>query len=140
MRFHAKNKCELLCCKQQNRQDSPAKALTERISELKEKGETILFRPKHVLFYEGHFASGCFILEEGTLKIEKTQGELMPAKKLLIPQKHLIGLWHLLSDTPLCSSCIAQTKVKAIFIPKTLIISLVDSLLPISQTFTPEHR
>ena len=74
------------------------------------EGELLHFKKGQVLFYEGHLPFGFFLLNKGTV--------LPPPM-----EDKTLGLLHLLSGTPYCSTCTAASDIEVLFFPKTLVFS-----------------
>lgn len=88
--------------------------LLQLITKIAKSMTTIVFQKGQILFYEGHIPCGLFIIKEGRVEFssEKTRHDV-PAP--------VVGFQHILDQTPYCATCTAATKVKAIFLSKTVV-------------------
>lgn len=81
----------------------------------------LVYQKGQVLFYEGHVPYGLFVIKKGKVKFIK--GHKSPKEiQSLTP---ILGYQHLISETPYCASCLAETEVKAVFLPKTVVQDVV---------------
>lgn len=89
-------------------------------------GEILHYKKGQVLFYAGHQPFGFFILKNGKLILKPPSRK---KKKREVPQDRILGLSHLLTDTPYCYTCQAASDVEVVFFPKA---SLLDHCQKIS--------
>ncbi len=73
-------------------------------------GEVLHFKKGQVLFYEGHQPFGFFLISEGAVVPTPLEDKTM-------------GLFHLLTDTPYCSTCTAASDLSALFFPKAFVFA-----------------
>jgi len=77
----------------------------------------LVYQKGQVLFYEGHVPYGLFVIKKGRVKFMK--GHQSPKEIQSLPS--ILGYQHLVSETPYCASCLAETEVKAVFLPKAIV-------------------
>ena len=99
------------CCKLTPKSEQSYKNVLRYVEKLVSKGEVLYFKPGQVLVYEGHMPCGFFLLKRGHLNPEA-------------PQDGLVGLVHLLSDSPYCATVTAKDEVEVIFFPKAAVLEL----------------
>lgn len=106
----------LVCCDAAADFRQPPQELLDLLEQVGKNATPIFFKSGQTLFYEGHKPYGLFIIQEGRVIFEKSgkaHDESLETK--------ILGLQHLISNTPYCASCKAATPVKAIFVPKGIL-------------------
>lgn len=97
----------------------PTKILAD-IGQIAKHRTPVVYRKGQVLFYEGHTPYGLFVIQEGQVRL---------LRKEVVDKKtstHVPGFAHLVTQTPYCSTCVAETDVKAVFLPRTAIQQYLD--------------
>lgn len=91
--------------------------LADHLGELKEEGEKLRFAKGQILFYQEHEPYGLFVLKKGEVSLLRQKKDAR-APTVDKPADKLLGLTHLLTNTPYCSSCRADEEVEVVFFPK----------------------
>ncbi|MBI2340694.1 MAG: cyclic nucleotide-binding domain-containing protein [Deltaproteobacteria bacterium] len=112
------------CCQPGPREEKRYNRLRDALESLSREGNPVHYRKGQVIFYEGHHPCGFYLLRQGkvSLKESRTSG----GAKMHPTEDKLLGLMHLLSDTPYCSTCTAEDDVDIVFIPKTTVSRCLD--------------
>lgn len=115
-----------ICCKKSLIDGTTYGEVIHRLHELESRGETLHFKEGQILFYKSHIPYGFFQLKKGKVTLSNSTPETLSVgtdpDQLL-----LIGLNHLLSTTPYCATCTAQTEVEVLFVPKSAIFHFFPS-------------
>jgi len=115
------NRCELSCSSSCGVVDF--ERLQKALLMLKGAGEPVSFRAGQTLLYQDHVPVGCFLLEHGEWDCERQdQSGVLSTDPC---ERRLVGLLHLLNQTPLCSSVVARTRVTTIFFARPFILELL---------------
>lgn len=101
--------------------------LEAHLPQLLEMGDKVHYGQGQILFYQGHMPYGVFLLKKGDLSWQPDDTAGNRQKRDHCEQDRLIGLRHLLSDTPYCQTCHAQTDIEAIFLSKHAILHYLDA-------------
>lgn len=99
---------------------SPDRNLLDHLKKLTGQGDRLHFAKGQFLFYQGHEPYGLFWLKKGVVVClkEKTGSRELECRE---PHDKLLGLAHLLSETPYCASCRAEGNVEVVFLPKQVV-------------------
>lgn len=124
MNSYVKTACELSCKKSDLQQLKSLKMLQEQVLNCAQKGQQISFAEGQIVFYEGHFPIGYFILKQGILRLETWDSQQkLKSSELVFPQENrILCLWHHFHKQALCSRCISHTESNVVFIAKSLIL------------------
>lgn len=116
--FHT---CELSCGECSKMVD--LQHLQQALLILKGVGEPVSFRAEQTMLYQGHVPVGCFLLGDGELDCKRQdQSGVISIDPC---ERRLVGLLHLLNQTPLCSSVVARTRVTTLFFARPFILELL---------------
>lgn len=87
-------------------------------------GGLIHFHREHVVFYEGHAPYGFYIIKKGDIQLSRTN---MQGQKVFLPSngQKIFGLFHLITNTPFCSTAQAKTDSEILFIPKSVVLEFL---------------
>lgn len=105
------------CCKSETVSYPPNDHFLELIEKLALDMIPLVYQKGQVLFYEGHVPYGLFVIKKGRVKLVKGHKPL----KDIESSTPILGYQHLISETHYCASCLAETEVKAVFLPKTVV-------------------
>ena len=95
-------------------------AIQKKLKTLLCQGESVHFKPGQVLFYAGHVPFGFFYLQSG---------EITPKA----PDDNVLGLGHLLANSPHCATLTARNEVDVLFFPKAVLLDLENGKRTCSQ-------
>ena len=112
------------CCRPSPKQEKVYSRLYESLDRLIRDGNAVHYRKGQVIFYEGHHPCGFYLLKEGRVSLKESTAGSRP--KMHPTEDKLLGLVHLLSETPYCSACTAEEDVDIIFVPKTIVLQYLD--------------
>lgn len=101
-------------------------SIQEHWQQLRKESQELNFHKGQVLFYEGHYPYGIFIITDG--EVQFTRAGLKSPNKHRLPcsMGEVIGLDTFLQGIPYCCSCTAQEKCHVIFISKTQLLPFLD--------------
>lgn len=108
------------CCRPSPKQEKAYNRLRDSLDQLINDGNPVHYRKGQVIFYEGHHPCGFYLLKEGRVSLKESAAGTRP--KIHPTEDKLLGLVHLLSETPYCSTCTAEEDVDVVFIPKTAVM------------------
>ncbi len=94
-----------------------------RWDELCAQGERASFHRGQILFYKGHLPAGLFVLYAGSVSFKTSK-----IKKVMTQTPSILGLHELVKDAPHSTTCFAKSDVESIFIPKSALLSYLQSL------------
>jgi len=97
-----------------------------RWKDLIQEGQMLVFGPDQILFYQGHFPSGVFVLGKGKLALEKVDGGVLNSDVVEGEHKPIIGLDYLLTQSPYPFTAKTLTKSEVCFISKSLIFNYLS--------------
>ena len=112
-----------LCNHCNSSEPGPTSVLLESFARI----EAVKFKPGQILFYQGHFPHGMYLLKNGCIKFEYGANE----SRIQVVEHaniHPLGLAHLLSNTPNCCTAKAHDTVVTAFIPKKTILQSLNAL------------
>lgn len=111
---------ESFCCPIGAGGPLPDRNFLDHIKRLTGQGDRLHFAKGQFLFYQGHEPYGLFWLKKGTVVClrEKMGPQTTACRE---PHNKLLGLAHLLSETPYCASCRAEGDVEVVFLPKHVV-------------------
>lgn len=114
-----------LCCGTTAMEEKMLKAVEGRLESLLEGSGEMHYKKDQVIFYEGHYPHGFFVLRQGEITMSRTtiQGE---TEDLTIPAKKVFGLFHLVTNTPHCATAHAKTSVVVSFVPKSSVLEILS--------------
>lgn len=124
------NKIEI-CCSASKTDKARYCQIKRKLTYLISKGSLIHFKKGQVLFYEGHLPCGFYLLKKGEVSLFHTCTN-GPSKEDS-EQDRLLGLVHLLSNTPNCFTCRAEDNVQVIFFPKVLVLEFLGKKQAVNQ-------
>lgn len=107
-------------------QEKAYRFFVDHLSEIKEQGEKLHFTKGQVLFYQEHEPYGLFWLKKGEVSFLR-QKKNSRSPEVSRPADKLLGLIHLLTNTPYCASCQADEEVEVVFFPKGDLTKLLQS-------------
>lgn len=111
------------CCCLSPSEEKSAHLLEKRMDEILSKGGSIHFKKGQVLFYEGHYPYGFFVLVKGDIELSRvTMGG---ARESLFQKERVLNLFHLITNTPHCATATAKTNVEVLFVPKTTVLEFL---------------
>lgn len=88
------------------------------------RGQVLNFKKGQVLFYEGHFPCGVFILLTGKVSILDKQGH--EHKEISLPLYQTLGIDLLLTAQPYSFTAMCQSDTSALFLSKTILHEILD--------------
>jgi len=91
-------------------------------STLKKQGQRVLYKKGQVLFYEGHYLLGLYLLLKGKVNFLKDEQLCESSHRMNLGKRPLIGLDFLLPFSPACCTAVAQEACEVIFIPRSLLL------------------
>ena len=112
------------CCRPGPKQEKAYNHLCNSLDRLINDGNPVHYRKGQVIFYEGHHPCGFYLLKQGRVSLKESEAGARP--KMHPTEDKLLGLVHLLSETPYCSTCMAEDDVDVVFIPKAAVIQHLD--------------
>ncbi len=109
-----------LCCSHlalnQNVLENVKKLLKSNLA----KAEIITYQTGQVLYYQGHDPCGVYWVENGNCNL--THQSLINSKTTNYEANNeFLGLFHLIQNTPYCTSCTADETFKVYFFPKVMV-------------------
>lgn len=102
--------------------------LTEHWSDLLEGSQEMTFSRNQVLFYEGHYPYGLFVLVSGEVSFTKNGQPCRGSHLWKSPKGEVIGVESLTSDAPSCCTSTAVQDSKVLFIPKSRLLPFLEPL------------
>lgn len=112
------------CCQPGPKEEKRYNRLRDSLDRMMRDGNPVHYRKGQVVFYEGHHPCGVYFLKKG--KVSLNESAAGGDTKIHPTADKLLGLMHLLSDTPYCSTCTAEDEVDTIFIPKATVLHCLD--------------
>lgn len=115
-----RKRLSLYCCPLDPKKEALYARISGSLDCLAESGNCLHYRKGQVIFYEGHHPCGFYFLKKGKISFlaESTpKGDKRPCR----PHDRLLGLAHLISDTPYCATCTAAEDVDIFFVPKSAV-------------------
>lgn len=100
--------------------------LREHWGELLETSQDMAFSKGQVLFYEGHYPYGLFVLVSGSVSFSKGGVPCRNSHLWRSPKGEVIGVEALTSDLPSCCTSKATEDCAVIFIPKSRLLPLLE--------------
>jgi len=110
------------CCPPNPKEEKMYAHICDSLKQLIHDGNPVHYRKGQIIFYEGHHPCGFYFLKKGEVSLKESTVGKKP--KLHSTKDKLLGLMHLLSDTPYCSTCTAEDDVDTIFIPKAIVLAM----------------
>lgn len=96
----------------------------EHLDALIQKSGEVHYKKGQILFYEGHYPHGFFVVKKGEVSLFQTT-LFGNHKDLESTQDNVLGLYHLITNTTHCATAQATTNVIVTFIPKSLVIDFL---------------
>jgi len=93
--------------------------IKKKWNEKKLKGHRLTFKEGQVLFYEGHFPYGFYILNAGAVLFQCEGGLCSKSHHEFWGEKRVIGLEPFLKNIPYSCTCLADSSCELVFISKT---------------------
>lgn len=90
----------------------PAECSPEQLERVLAQGSPLHFRDGQVLFYAGHFPTGVYHLQRGTVELQ--------------PEAPLLGLSALAHSAPFGYTCRAIGEVQVLFVPKASLYTALE--------------
>lgn len=118
-----------LCCPTTVGEKTLIEKVLGHLPQLTAHAGEVHYKKGQVLFYEGHYPCGLFVLQSGEIWFSKISlwGKTEERKS---GEKNLLGVHHLITNTPHCITAQAKTNVVVLFIPKATVL---DFLLHFSR-------
>lgn len=101
-------------------------ALSEHWGELLKASEEMAFSRGQVLFYEGHYPYGLFVLLEGEVSFTRNNIPCRESHFWKSPKGKVIGLEPFVEDIPSCCTSMAVQDSRVIFIPKSRLLPFLE--------------
>lgn len=116
---------KISCCVISGREEKIYESIKDHLEEIKSQGENLSYAKGQVVFYEGHSPFGFFLLKKGevVLSSEVDSPGLVGGRK---KHDNFLGLVHLVSDTPYCTTCKAMGDVEVVFYPKSVLLAFLQ--------------
>ena len=113
-----------LCCGTTAWEKKILKEVENHLEELLAKSGEMHYKKGQVIFYEGHYGYGFFVLREGDIALSRVtiQGGI---EDLTAPSKKIFGLFHLVTNTPHCATAHAVTNSIVSFVPKSTVLEFL---------------
>ncbi len=103
------------------------KNVAKNWSDLLEGGQLLQFSRGQVLFYEGHYPYGLFVVQKGKVRFTK-DGRLCRENHVWkAPEGRVVGAEAFFEEMPYCCTCTSQD-CEAIFISKTQLLPYLNKL------------
>lgn len=110
-----------VCCNMTTWEKNTLKRIEEQVEDLCAQGGKVQYHKGHVIFYEGHIPYGIYLLKSGKIQLTRTNMEGRK-ENLSEAETTLLGLFHLITNTPHCATAQAKTDVEVLFIPKSAVL------------------
>ena len=88
-------------------------------------GQEMVFSKGQVLFYEGHYPYGLFVLLSGEISFTKNGIQCRDHHLWQSPKGNVIGVESFTDDTPSCCTSTATDDCRVMFLPKSRIFPLL---------------
>lgn len=103
------------CCHLSSLQKPIYDRIKGELKTLLRHGELIHYKAGQVIFYEGHLPCGFFFLKTGIVNAAH--------------EECLLGLAHLIANTPYCTTCAAKSNVDVVFVGKSAVSKFLTEVL-----------
>lgn len=110
------------------KKDTVLSELENQLPNLLSRGELIQFHRGQILFYQDHEPYGIYLIRSGKIKVSSNGENCEKSQVLNSSQGEIIGLDPLIQGTPFCCTGVAETECEVIFIPKTVLLALLEQL------------
>lgn len=99
--------------------------LSEHWGELLKASQEMTFSKGQVLFYEGHYPYGLFVLLSGDISFSKNGQPCGESHLWKSPKGEVIGVESLVGESPSCCTSMAERDSTVVFIPKSRILAVI---------------
>lgn len=110
------------CCKKGKKNAKEFFFLEKRIKGLLHLFKKVRFKAGQILYYRGQDPCGVYALLKGNINLMKANR----TSRSLPFHDCVLGLNHMVSETPYCSTAIAADAVEVVFLPKSEILKLMQ--------------
>lgn len=114
------------CCSVNKSAENQYTRVKGHVMDMAEEGLVIHYKKGQFLFYEGHMPCGFYVIRKGGVSFFQSCSN-GPSCEDASSDK-LVGLLHLLSQTPHCCSCRVDRDVEAVFFPKQAVSDFLNKI------------